>query len=96
MSFNITKPPFDNIKLRQALSMAIDRDTLVNKVVKGGYVVSYGYVVPIPSYDAPKVAEAGMSKEDRIAKAKALYAEAGFGPDKQLSPHHRIQHQRRL
>ena len=85
MSFNITKPPFDNIKLRQALSMAIDRDTLVNKVVKGGYVINYGYVVPIPGYDAPKVAEAGMSKEDRIAKAKALYAEAGFGPDKPVS-----------
>ncbi len=26
-----------------------------------------------------------MSKEDRIAKAKALYAEAGFGPDKPVS-----------
>ncbi|WP_374655439.1 peptide ABC transporter substrate-binding protein [Dongia sp.] len=85
MSFNITKPPFDNIKLRQALSMAIDRETLVNKVVKGGYVVNYGYVVPIPGYDAPKVTEAGMSKEDRVAKAKALYAEAGFGPDKPVS-----------
>lgn len=85
MSFNITKPPFDNIKLRQALSMAIDRDTLVNKVVKGGYVVSYGYVVPIPGYDAPKIAEAALSKEDRIAKAKALYAEAGFSPDKPVS-----------
>ncbi len=85
MSFNITKPPFDNIKLRQALSMAIDRETLVNKVVKGGYVVNYGYVIKVPGYDAPKVAEAGMSDEDRIAKAKALYAEAGFGPDNPLS-----------
>jgi oligopeptide transport system substrate-binding protein len=85
MSFNITKPPFDNAKLRQALSMAIDRDTLVNKVVKAGYVVNYGYSVPIPGYDAPKVAESTMSNEDRIAKAKALYAEAGFGPDKPVS-----------
>jgi len=85
MSFNITKPPFDNVKLRQALSMAIDRDTLVNKVVKAGYVVNYGYSVPIPGYDAPKIAEATMSNEDRVAKAKALYAEAGFGPDKPVS-----------
>ncbi len=46
-SFNLTKPPFDNIKVRQALSMALDRDTIVNKVVKGGYVMNCGYVIPV-------------------------------------------------
>jgi oligopeptide transport system substrate-binding protein len=74
-SFGITKPPFDNIKVREALSMAIDRDTLVNKVVKGGYVVNCGYVVPAPKYDAPKVPECGMDKAARVEKAKALFKE---------------------
>jgi oligopeptide transport system substrate-binding protein len=74
-SFNITKPPFDNLKVRQALSMAIDRDTLVNKVVKGGYVVNCGYVIPVPGYDAPKVPECGMDKAAREEKAKALFKE---------------------
>jgi oligopeptide transport system substrate-binding protein len=74
-SFNLKKPPFDNPKVRQALSMAIDRDALVNKVVKGGYVVNCGYVIPIPDYAAPKVPECTMDKAERVKQAKALFKE---------------------
>jgi oligopeptide transport system substrate-binding protein len=74
-SFNLTKPPFDNIKVRQALSMAIDRDTLVNKVVKGGHVLNCGYVIPVPDYAAPKIPECGMDNAARVEKAKALFQE---------------------
>ena len=84
-SFNLKKPPFDNPKLREALSLAIDRDALINKVVKGGYSVNCSYTIPIPNYDAPKLPDCAMAKADRVAKAKQLYAEAGFGPDKPLS-----------
>jgi oligopeptide transport system substrate-binding protein len=74
-SFNLKKPPFDNAKVREALSMAIDRDALVNKVVKGGYVVNCGYVIPVPGYDAPKVPECSMDKAERVKKAKDLFKE---------------------
>ena len=84
-SFNLKKPPFDNPKLREALSLAIDRDALINKVVKGGYSVNCSYTIPIPNYEAPKLPDCAMAKADRVAKAKQLYAEAGFGPDKPLS-----------
>jgi oligopeptide transport system substrate-binding protein len=75
LSFDLKKPPFDNIKVRQAMSMAIDRQTLINKVVKGGYVPSCGYVIPVPGYDAPKVPECAMDKAERVAKAKQLFKE---------------------
>jgi oligopeptide transport system substrate-binding protein len=85
ISFNVTKPPFDNVRVRQALSMAIDREALQDKVLKAGYKASYSYVPAVdPTYDGPKIAEAGMSKEEREEKARALLAEAGFGPDNPL------------
>jgi oligopeptide transport system substrate-binding protein len=74
-SFDLKKPPFDNAKIRQALSMAIDRDTLVNKVVKGGYVMNCGYVIPAPEYTAPKVPECTMDKAEREKQAQALFKE---------------------
>ena len=42
-SFNLTKAPFDNIDLRRALSLAIDREVLEGKIVKGGATPSYSY-----------------------------------------------------
>jgi oligopeptide transport system substrate-binding protein len=88
LGFNLTKPPFaGNPKLRQALSMTIDRETIVDKLLKDGSVVAYGIVPSVgdPAYKAQKVSWAGLSPSDRQAKAKALYAEAGYGPDHPLA-----------
>jgi len=74
-SFNLTKPPFDNAKVREAMSLAIDRDTLVNKVVKGGHVLNCGYVIPLPDYPAPQVPDCAMEKAARVEKAKTLFQE---------------------
>lgn len=85
LSFNIKKPPFDDIRVRKALSMAIDREVLQNKILRGGYVPLYSYSPPLdPNYKAPQIAEASMSKEEREAEAKRLLAEAGYGPDNPL------------
>ena len=75
ITFNIKQPPFDNMKIRQALAAAIDRDTLINKVIKGGFVVNCGYVVPLSDYKAPRVPECDMDKATREKTAKALLAE---------------------
>jgi oligopeptide transport system substrate-binding protein len=86
MSFNITKPPYDNIKVRQALSMAIDREVLQNKILKAGYAISCAYAPSNdPRYVQPRLSECDMTKDEREAKAKALMAEAGYGPDTPLS-----------
>jgi len=34
--FNVLKPPVDNVHMRRALSMAIDRQTIVDQILQGG------------------------------------------------------------
>ncbi len=44
--FNTTVSPYSNVKVRQALSMAIDRETLINVVTKGGQTPAFGMTPP--------------------------------------------------
>jgi oligopeptide transport system substrate-binding protein len=78
--FNLTRAPFKgNPKLRQSLSMAIDRETLTEKVIGRGEAPAYGWVPPgINNYEPRQFLYADMSKAARHAKARELYREAGF------------------
>lgn len=84
--FNLTKPPFkDGPGLREALSMAIDRDVLVEKIVGRGEAPAYSWVPPgVDNYEPRRLAFAGMSQQERNARARRLLAEAGYGPDNPL------------
>lgn len=44
--FNITAKPFDNVNIRRAFSMAIDRQAIVDNVTLGGQVPAFGFVPP--------------------------------------------------
>ncbi len=84
-SFNLTHEALKNIDLRRALSLAIDRDTLESKIVKGEGIPDYSFAGGFDAnYHGPQIAEATMSQADREALAKQLYAKAGYGPDKPL------------
>ena len=41
-----TKPPFDDLKVRQAINYAIDRQTLIDVILKGKGVIQYGPLSP--------------------------------------------------
>ena len=86
MGFNLEQPPFKgNLKLRQALSMVIDREAIVTKITKTGEQPAYSWVPPgIAGYEPQTVDWKDLSMPERIAKAKELYKEAGYGPDKPL------------
>jgi len=81
--YNLTKPPFaGNAQLRQALSMAIDRETLVEKVTGRGEAPAYSWVPPgVDNYDPRRFSYAEMSQEERNAAARRLYREAGYSED---------------
>ena len=84
-SFNLTHEALQNIDLRRALTLAIDRETLEGKIVKGEAIPDYSFAGGFdPDYKGPQIAEASMTQADREALAKQLYAKAGYGPDKPL------------
>lgn len=75
-----TNPPTDDVRVRQALAMAIERDALANGILKGEFSPAPTILPPdIPGYN-----EAAALGED-LDKAKQLLADAGF-PDGQGFP----------
>jgi oligopeptide transport system substrate-binding protein len=83
---NTQRPPFDDVRVRRALSMAIDRETLVNRVLRTGEQPAYSYIPPtMRDYpDRPQMDFADWTMDERRAEAKRLLTEAGFGPDNPL------------
>ncbi|HBP64577.1 MAG TPA: ABC transporter substrate-binding protein [Desulfosporosinus sp.] len=81
--FNVTKKPFDDVKVRKALTMAINRQTLIDKVVKGGQKPALAFTPPgMVDVEAGKdfrTVGGDFIKED-VTEAKKLLAEAGY-PD---------------
>src|SRR5204863_7153024 len=79
---NVKKPPFDNLKVRLAVSHAIDRRALVQAVYQGGGIIGvsmapkpFGFwglgekeITTLPGYGKPA---------DEKVKAKAMLAESG-------------------
>ena len=45
--FNHTKPPFNDVRIRKAFSMALDRKELTEKVTRGGEIPAFAYVPPM-------------------------------------------------
>ncbi|MEJ2127215.1 MAG: peptide ABC transporter substrate-binding protein [Woeseiaceae bacterium] len=84
--FNLTRPPFkDNPGLRKALSMAIDREVLVERITGRGEAAAYSWVPPgVQNYEPRLLSYAGLSQDERNAQARRLLAEAGYGPGNPL------------
>ena len=81
-AFDTRHKPFDDRRVRQALSMAIDREFLAERIWGGTMDPGYSFVPPgIASYGAPAtVAWKDIDPFEREDEAKRLLAEAGFGP----------------
>jgi oligopeptide transport system substrate-binding protein len=76
-NFNTKIKPFDNAKVRKALSMAIDRQTICDKIAQGGQLPAEG-VVPFGMLDENGKdyrESAGKLVEYNVDGAKKLFAE---------------------
>jgi peptide/nickel transport system substrate-binding protein len=84
LALNQTRKPFQSTAVRQAISLAIDRNALVNKAESGYPTVAHpsGLVLPeFQSYLDPRYAN--LSYHQDIAQAQALLASAGYSEIKQ-------------
>ena len=69
-------------RVRRALSYAVDRDIIVNKVTQGGQYPAYTFTpAATAGFTVPSVDYAEMSQAERDAAAIALMEEAGYGKD---------------
>lgn len=82
--FNTKVKPLDNVKVRKALSYAIDRQEIINTITQGGELAATGLVPPGIKYGGSDFRQAGQNygikPEAQVELAKQLLSEAGY-PD---------------
>lgn len=75
-----------DVRVRQALSYAIDRDIIVDRVLQGGQRPGYNWTHwATAGFTMPEIEYANWTQAERLAKATELLAEAGYGPDNPLA-----------
>ena len=77
---------FKDVRVRQALALAVDRKIISEKVMAGGQPEAYTFTpAAVADFNPPTTEMATMSQADRDARAKELLAEAGYGKDNPLT-----------
>ncbi len=79
-ALNSAAPPFkDNIELRLALALAIDREILTAKVTQAGEIPAYSWVPPgVRNHRQQAMPESRLSQAERDGRARELYRVAGY------------------
>src|SRR5579885_636817 len=78
---NVRRPPLKDERVRRALSLAIDRQVIVDKILRGGQQPATSFTPPgLPGYTPP----AAVTTD--FAAARKLLAEAGYPGGKGLPP----------
>lgn len=81
--FNVTVPPFNNVKVRQAIATAIDRASFINNVRSGVGKPATSWIPPgMPGYD-PNL---GSQYIFNAQNARQLLADAGYADPSKLPP----------
>lgn len=86
LAFNNRRGVTRDPRVRRALSLALDRETLARNVLSDARLAAYSYVAPgAANYPVAVRADfAGWTAERRRGEARRLLEEAGFGADRPL------------
>ena len=79
LRFNTTRPPFNDVRVRRALSLAIDRDTLARTVLQGSRLPAHAFT---PPGTGGYTARAAVDFD--YVTARRLLADAGHAEGKDL------------
>ena len=83
--FNTKKAPFDDVRVRQAVSYTIDRNIVANAIMGQGQKPAYFLTPEITAGFEPEMPAYGkMTQKERNAEAERLLTEAGYGEDNPL------------
>jgi oligopeptide transport system substrate-binding protein len=84
-NFNTHKPPFDDVRVRKAVSYAIDRNVVANILLGQGQKPAYFLTPEIIANFSPELPAYGkLTQKERNAKAKVLLEEAGYNKSNPL------------
>ncbi len=82
---NAEKALFNDVKVRKVLSIALDRETLSNKLLRDGSVPAYNLVIPLLSDYGSNLPEySRLPMQERQDEARTLLESAGYTADAPL------------
>lgn len=85
-TFNTDRGPLrGQPTLREALSLALDREVVTSAIARAGQVPAYSLVPDdVWNYTPARYDWSGASRDERLARARSLYAAAGYSPRRPL------------
>jgi oligopeptide transport system substrate-binding protein len=78
LSFNTQRAPLNDLRVRRALSLAIDRPQLTDRILRGGHQPADRFLPPSLREQTTAARTTDVAHLTNVARAKALLAEAGF------------------
>ncbi len=77
LAFNLKRKPFDDVRVRQGIAYAIDKDFIVNRLQQGNTKIATGPIAPGSPFYIDKVPAYKLD----LKKSAALLDAAGLKPD---------------
>lgn len=85
LGYNLRQRKLADPRVRAALSLAIDREILVRHITGNGETPAWALIPPVEGAPGARLAQAHLSQAQREQRARELYREAGYGPQRPLA-----------
>jgi oligopeptide transport system substrate-binding protein len=86
MAFNHKRKPFDDIRVREAINLAVNREAITGRVLRAGHLPAYTVVPPgIANYPHNTALNFhALPYPQRLERARGLMQAAGYGASRRL------------